>query len=363
MSYLHTLRELNFNAKNLAEEWRRWEKSFKIYYAAAELGSKTVTRQVAILLNCAGEAARDIFDSFGVALDSEDTTCVVVLAKFRDYCNPRRKLAFESPPFWQRQQAESEPFDKWLTELKITASNCEFVTSTNWQLRDEISLGTNDDTARQRMLEEDNLTLAKAINICHSMETTKAQLRVMTTRSETDTVTVHELHSEGRSKAVRPSRFANCRNCGSKHQPRQCPAYGKTCYKCEKLNHFAALCRSTLITRPNAKQANEVTTGTTSQSDPSVLRVQSLCGRKKRNFVGSKIQLTLHVNGTHTCTFKVDTGAEANIRHQSTAASTWWCGPRPRLGWVEVAVGLPEGPSYPVHSPSFFAMLPSDRPQ
>ena len=160
---------------------------------------------------------------------------------------------------------------------------------------------------------EDNLTLAKAINICHSMEATKAQLRVMTTRSETDTVTVHELHNEGKSKAVCPSRFANCRNCGSKHQPRQCPAYGKTCYKCGKLNHFAALCRSTLITRRNAEQVNEVTTDTTSQSDPSVLRVQSLCGRKKRNFVGSKMQSTLQVNGTHTCTFKLDTGAEANI--------------------------------------------------
>ena len=40
--------------------------------------------------------------------------------------------------------------------------------------------------------------------------------------------------------------------------------------------------------------------------------------------------------------------------HQSTAASTWWCGPRPRLGWVEMAVGFPEGPSYPGHSPLFF---------
>ena len=85
MSQLHTPRELNFNAGNLAEEWRHWEKSFKIYYAAAELGSKTVTTQVAILLHCAGEAARDIFDSSGLALDSEDTTCDVVLAKFRDY--------------------------------------------------------------------------------------------------------------------------------------------------------------------------------------------------------------------------------------------------------------------------------------
>ena len=43
--------------------------------------------------------------------------------------------------------------------------------------------------------------------------------------------------------------------------------------------------------------------------------------------------------------------APINSLHQSTAASTWWCGPRPRLGWVEMAVGFPEGPSYPGHSP------------
>ena len=47
-------------------------------------------------------------------------------------------------------------------------------------------------------------------------------------------------------------------------------------------------------------------------------------------------------------------GASKFVLHQSTAASTWWFGPRPRLGWVEMAVGLPESPSYPWHSSSFF---------
>ena len=42
--------------------------------------------------------------------------------------------------------------------------------------------------------------------------------------------------------------------------------------------------------------------------------------------------------------------------HQSTAASTWWCGPRPCLGWVEMAVGLPDGPSYSGHSPIIFSL-------
>ena len=37
--------------------------------------------------------------------------------------------------------------------------------------------------------------------------------------------------------------------------------------------------------------------------------------------------------------------------------------PDPILGWFEMAVGLPEGPSYPGNPLHFFAMLPPERPQ
>lgn len=49
----------------------------------------------------------------------------------------------------------------------------------------------------------------------------------------------------------RPSRNRNppyqrieCRKCGQFHKWNRCPAYGKTCKKCGKLNHFAKVCRS-----------------------------------------------------------------------------------------------------------------------
>ena len=42
--------------------------------------------------------------------------------------------------------------------------------------------------------------------------------------------------------------------------------------------------------------------------------------------------------------------------HQSTATSSWWYGPRPCLSWVEMAVGLPEGPSYPRALPFIFSL-------
>ena len=186
-------RELNFSAVSLSEEWRRWEKSFTNYYAAAELREKSRATQVAILLNCAGEEARDIFDSFNVEVTADATTCDVVLQLFRTYCNPKKRPAFESFKFWQRQQAEGEPFDKWLMELRVIGRNCEFGDTFNRQLRDKILFGTRDDVARQRMLEEEDLTLEKAINICHTLESTNAQLHFMAEKDKRENIFVNEI--------------------------------------------------------------------------------------------------------------------------------------------------------------------------
>ena len=35
-----------------------------------------------------------------------------------------------------------------------------------------------------------------------------------------------------------------CRRCGTKHEARKCPAYGATCYKCNRWNHYSAVCKS-----------------------------------------------------------------------------------------------------------------------
>ena len=34
-------------------------------------------------------------------------------------------------------------------------------------------------------------------------------------------------------------------NCGTSHEKKKCPAYGKLCHKCHKKNHFQKCCRST----------------------------------------------------------------------------------------------------------------------
>ena len=36
-----------------------------------------------------------------------------------------------------------------------------------------------------------------------------------------------------------PKTGRHCHNCGSKHPPRRCPAYGKECYHCKKRGHYS----------------------------------------------------------------------------------------------------------------------------
>ena len=58
--------------------------------------------------------------------------------------------------------------------------------------------------------------------------------------------------SQGGYRQRTPSRYRNqssdrrgkCNNCGMSHPPKQCPAYGQTCYSCGKNNHYSFCCRT-----------------------------------------------------------------------------------------------------------------------
>ena len=50
--------------------------------------------------------------------------------------------------------------------------------------------------------------------------------------------------SGSRNKSCSTSHGGACGNCGSKHPPRKCKAFGKKCHGCGKLNHFITMCRS-----------------------------------------------------------------------------------------------------------------------
>ena len=50
--------------------------------------------------------------------------------------------------------------------------------------------------------------------------------------------------SRGRQQHSHSKSMTNCRNCGSVHPPKKCPAYGKECFSCKNKGYFKQFCCS-----------------------------------------------------------------------------------------------------------------------
>lgn len=148
-------------------------------------------------------------------------------------------------------------------------------------------MGLTSDQLRERLLENEELSLTKAVRICLAVEESKKQVQEMSEAKEVCTVRTnnHKVNSDvskcpsvstqfslnsqpSTSSGVRgqnqnfrsntsskgwlgrpsgsfqqASQMINCYRCGMTHQIRKCPAFGKQCSACGIFNHFQKMCR------------------------------------------------------------------------------------------------------------------------
>ncbi|PAA68329.1 hypothetical protein BOX15_Mlig030097g1 [Macrostomum lignano] len=178
----------------------------------------------------------------------------------------QRNEIFERREFWLRNQMEGESFSDWYVAIKEMASRCNFERCcgkcAECQIRDKIVMGLRDHSTVEKLLEEGSeLTLERAKTICESMESSKKNCTAM--KGETSTISaVRRVSSYKKAKqtaaadvrqaggpAQRSQIVAKhpiCKFCGREHErgKEKCPAWGKSCTKCGKANHFAKQCRN-----------------------------------------------------------------------------------------------------------------------
>ncbi|GFW20261.1 transposon Tf2-9 polyprotein [Trichonephila clavipes] len=136
--------------------------------------------------------------------------------------------------FFSCVQLEGPTIETYVTQLKTLASTCEFAEQENGLIRDRIVPGIKDSGLQERLLRENNLNIEKAIEIIRAAEASREQIRNMKYHSATINFV--------KKNQNKPKTQYNCKKCGRKHKPRECPAFGKICAKCKKKNHFAAKC-------------------------------------------------------------------------------------------------------------------------
>ena len=156
---------------------------------------------------------------------------------------------YERYVFRTSTQQKGETFDEFLLalrEMQKTCDVCEHMADKF--LKDQVIFGVRDDSVREKLLQERQLTLPKTIDMCRAAESASVQAKDMATASPTEVnrVTGRE-HSHRKWKGGRSAPHhekKECRFCGKWHAMTAgaCPALGKTCGKCGDKNHFAKKC-------------------------------------------------------------------------------------------------------------------------
>ena len=180
--------EMEFDASNLADTWKKWRQTMQLYLNAVMVG-RTEEEKYSVFLFVIGDKGREIFntwtwekkrDADNIPTDVDDITVKLLMEKFEAYCLPKKNLVIERRKFFTRNQRPDESIDAFITELKNLSSTCEFQDVRDGLIVYKIVDGIESDNVRDTLLRKgSNLTLDKAIETCRADEVTKKQLKQM----------------------------------------------------------------------------------------------------------------------------------------------------------------------------------------
>ena len=252
---------------NISENWARWKELMELELAGPSANKWTETQKAAQFLICIGQQGRDMaraWVSSGELSEDDKKSTSELVAIFETHCAPRKNVTIQRKLFYERKQSSGETIDEWITLLRLIATDCEFHNQDE-MIRDMIVLNSVNKKVQERLLETDDLDLSNELKIAKIHETNIVQMKLI---SDTD---VHYVGSRrdrtpatrqrytappvrrtggARPKTWRSPDDAKCSNCGRIHTRQT--AQDETFHNCGKLNHFAAMCRSTVPTQSAA---------------------------------------------------------------------------------------------------------------
>ena len=125
-----------------------------------------------------------------------------------------------------------------MVRLRKQARHCNFGTSLNDNLRDQLIEKLTDFELKRKLLEQRNITLEEALDKARTWEAAGRQATNMT-MNPLVMDSVNKVKTKEEKKDDKPRKCYNCGREGHLAIDRSCPAKGKKCAKCERYGHFA----------------------------------------------------------------------------------------------------------------------------
>lgn len=171
--------------------------------------------------------------------------------------------------------------------------------NTNEMVTDRLIFGINSKSLQYKLIKEGNPNLDQTIEMCMIDEKISQQSKEIQNDKERE---INFVKKKPFIKEYTSSKSTTntCTFCKTKHQRGKCPAYGKTCNNCKKKNHFSVACRSKNVREVDYKSGEDEDDYYVDES-----KVSS----------GKYWMEKLRINGVCDVGFKLDSGAEVNIKN------------------------------------------------
>lgn len=190
-------------------------------------------------------------------------------------------------------------------------------------ITDRIVSGTKDITVKDRLLREADLDLTKCMDICRAAEFATKQIKTVekvTLEVDQDQLRRRPFHSKFQSSRgsqdysrhqenKRSGFIFKCTRCSYNHKINNCPARGKKCENCVKINHFKKCC----LSKNKINVINKI--NDTNQSVERDNENENLYIGTLRNMdsVNDDWSVDFLLNDKLTVSLKLDTGADCNV--------------------------------------------------
>ncbi|CAM1327443.1 Uncharacterised protein r2_g3648 [Pycnogonum litorale] len=298
--------------------WDQWFPIFENYLEAQDGGSFSSSRKKALLLHCLGFRGQTTFKNLPPSITDVKDVYVHTVDMLSQHFGTKKNVVAARHIFRCRSQESGEPIDSYVTQLRALLVNCDFKCSNcdckafeNEMLRDQVVEKCRNDRIRERLLMEEDLSVDRCIMIIRRFEEAERDSRCMKTESSVHSVTKHATNPQKFTSTStyvkRPSTpFTVCYRCGSKSHKanyKNCPAFGKKCLKCSRLNHFAKMCK------------NQSSTSTVNMVDVQEMEVLAVNSRHVDTSTG--VYCTVKVNDVNL-DMCVDTAADRSILNIDT---------------------------------------------
>ncbi|KAJ1201353.1 hypothetical protein NDU88_005165 [Pleurodeles waltl] len=217
-------------------------------------------RKKSLLFGLLGKAGQEVFDSLPVYVNPPGATAPLseyqeavkrLELQYAEECN----IMVGRHKFTLRKQEEGETIEEYIACLRVLAQDCEFAEMTDTYIRDQVVFYCHSKQVQERLLSCRNPSLKEVMAIAKAVERFMVSSKELASTSQASNVFyVQDRHKHAPKTPDRAAsdrgggrRSLACFRCGSRDHladSRTCPALYKSCSKCRKMGHFAAVCKA-----------------------------------------------------------------------------------------------------------------------